>query len=576
MRLSVSLLALCALQSPALAADIDVDSLVTAATVYPSGATVTRQAEFSAESGTNSIIIDDLPLDFDPASLRISGEGNAEFAIVSVNHRVDRLPPEDEKTSPQVQRLEDEIEAMEDQLEALDRDIRDQHALMSVADARLKFAHALISREPQKMVDDLEYQRATTATWAEAIGIVTAEVDKAMTARNLAATEVDRIEKQKEDIREELQKKQQALSATQMPRPPRSIATVEIDTDSALEGKLQISYRIDEAGWQPVYDLRLNQGETASLGIERHARVVQYSGEDWTDVALTLSTARPTQRMEAPELWEIQVRPAPKVTPMRPAASAGLQMQKRQPLEAQSEMLADAMVEEDVALAPAPEPVFVGQSRSAEIDTQGQTIIYKLPTKATVSGDGTVRQLSIDSHEMEVKMLARSTPELDSNAYLYASLTNSLGGPLLPGSASVFRDGTFVGETHVALTAAGEETMLPFGVLDGVTVKRRVLSREDGDFGIIGTTNRRTERYAIIAESVLSYAIPLTIFDRAPYSENEDFEVEVYARPAPSETSVEGKRGVRSWTFELGAGTKKKIEFSYEITWPGDQQIVVH
>ncbi len=574
MRISVSLLALAAFSGPAFAADIDVDSLVSAATVYPSGATVTRQAAFSAQAGGHQIIIDDLPLEFDPASLRVAGSGNAAFSIVSVDHRVDRLPPADDEINPVVERIEAEIEALEDQLAAMERDIRDQKALISVADARAKFAKTLMEREPQKMVDDLEYQRATTESWAAAIGIVTGEIDKAMTARNQALNVIAEIKDSQEEVEEDLYIKRRELEATQLPRPPRSIATVQIDTGEAVEGMLEVSYRINNAGWQPVYDLRLDQGEDARLSMERHARVQQYSGEDWTDVALTLSTARPTQRMDAPELWAIQVHPAPKPVPAQPRAVGGASLQKREPLAAQAEFFEDSVMLSEVDAVP--EPEFRSAALSAEIDTQGQTVIFKLPASASIAGDGTVRQLSIDAHDIKVDLLARSAPELDTNAYLYASLTNSLGGPILPGNASIFRDGTFVGETQMKLTAAGEDTLLPFGVLDGITVERNVLGREDGDFGIIGTTNRRTESYEITAKSVLTYRIPMTIFDRAPYSENEDFEVEVFARPAPNEDAVEGRRGVRSWTFELAPSGSKQIAFSYEITWPGDQNIVVH
>ena len=571
MRYSTTAIALLMFNCPALAADIAADSLVTAATVYPSGATVTRKVAFEGGAGENRIIVDDLPLNFDAASLRVSGQGSAEFSIVSVDHRVTRLPPAPDEAHPDRDRIEAEIEALEEQLTALGRETRQRESDIRVAQTRLDFVQALMEREPQKMVDDVEYTRATAASWSETIDVLAQQTQVALSARDQALAAMDDIEDRRRDVSDELQKKQRELDATQQPAPPRSIATVEIASDSDVNGALEITYRVDAAGWEPVYDLRLDQGAEATLEIERHARITQNTGEDWNSVDLTLSTARPSQRMDAPELWASQVVQMPDAQPYASGASIRKSMAPPSPAmemrQAQADLLSSVMEE-----APAE---FEADGVMAEIDTQGQTVVFRLTSKATVSGDGTVRQLGIDKGTSEVGLLARATPELDTNAYLYAALTNRFGGPILPGRASAFRDGTFVGEVWMPLIAAGKETTLPFGVLDGLEITRHVIEKQDGDYGIIGTTSRRVERYELTAESVLGYSIPVTLFDRAPFSEDEDLEVEPYARPEPSETDIDGKRGVRSWTFDLPAGGTKNIQFGFEITWPGEGQIIV-
>lgn len=572
MRLSTTAITLLAMTCPALAIEVQADSEVSEATIYPTGATVTRLVEFSAPSGNNQIVISDLPLNFDAASLRVSGSGNTSFNIVSVDHRVRRLPPPADEANPARDRIEDEIEALEKNIQGFDREARQQKAKIQVAETRLEFIEELMDREPQKHVDDVEYQRASPATWAESITVIAQQTEIALTARNEAFNVMEDITDRADEVRDELDEKFEELNATQQPSPPRSIATVEIASDADVTGTLEISYRVNSAGWEPVYDLRLDQDEDATLEIERHARIVQTTGEDWNGIDLTLSTARPSQRMDTPELWATQ---AIQLTQEVYGRASGALVQKsmapaaprreRQLMESQA-VLMDAIEEEAYVEA---------DSIMAEIDTQGQTVVFHLTSKASITGDGTVRQLSIDKSTSKVNLLARATPELDTNAYLYAALTNGFGGPILPGRASAFRDGTFIGELYMPLVAAGKETTLPFGVLDGLEIKRHVIEREDGDFGIIGTTSRRIERYELTAESVLTYSIPVTLFDRAPFSEDEDLEIEAYARPQPSEIDIDGKRGVRSWTFDLKAGSSKKIQFGYEITWPGEGQIIV-
>ncbi|MDZ7936439.1 MAG: DUF4139 domain-containing protein [Emticicia sp.] len=62
-----------------------------------------------------------------------------------------------------------------------------------------------------------------------------------------------------------------------------------------------ISYFIQNAGWTPTYDFRIDK-LSEPITIAYKANVYQYSGEDWKDVKLSLSTANPRQNGVAPVL----------------------------------------------------------------------------------------------------------------------------------------------------------------------------------------------------------------------------------------------------------------------------------
>ena len=543
--------------APGIAAEIDVDSAVTAATLYSQGALVTRTARFQAGIGTNSIVIDDLPLEFDPASLRVAGSGNSAFNIVSVNHRIDRLPPVIDTDSPQLLAVEE----IEEKLRLLEVENRTHYAAIQAAEVREKMIAALIAREPQRMVDEADTLRAGPETWAAAIGVLASETSKALADKNTAQLLLDGNAMASEELQEELLVAQEVLAASQLPSPDRSTATVEISSNAQVNGTVELSYYVWQASWQPVYDLRLEQGAQPRLTIERHVRVQQMTGEDWSKVELTLSTAQRSERMDAPDLSEQQAVLAEEY---RGADGAG-NLAFEAPVEADVMTEAQSEVSRDDAK--------VAVEVLAGVRMQGQTVVYDLPAAVDVSGDGTVRQLAIDKASADVGVLARATPEFDSHTYLYAAIINKFGGPILPGRAAAFRDGTFVGELNVPMIPVGKETILPFGVLDGIEVTRVVLEKEEGDFGLIGTTNRRVENFAVTTESLLEYPMMVTVFDRVPFSEAEDLEVISRARPEPSEVDFEGRRGVQAWTFELAPKATQKIEFGFELNWPGDRNM---
>ena len=64
------------------------------------------------------------------------------------------------------------------------------------------------------------------------------------------------------------------------------------------------------AGWAALYDIRASgtETETPAIALGYLAQVTQNTGEDWTDTAMTLSTARPALASIEPELsaWYLE------------------------------------------------------------------------------------------------------------------------------------------------------------------------------------------------------------------------------------------------------------------------------
>src|SRR5438309_2020977 len=77
---------------------------------------------------------------------------------------------------------------------------------------------------------------------------------------------------------------------------------------------------------------------------------------------------------------------------------------------------------------------------------------------------GEMKRVQIDDMALDPTLTARTVPKAEQKAYLYAKLTMARGTPVLPGTVSLFRDATFVGNGQLPLLAPGEEHELGFGV----------------------------------------------------------------------------------------------------------------
>ena len=80
---------------------------------------------------------------------------------------------------------------------------------------------------------------------------------------------------------------------------------VDLAADAEARATFRVSYTVRDARWAPLYDARLDTGardRKPALELVRRAEIVQQTGEDWPDVALSVSTVRTAKGGNGPEL----------------------------------------------------------------------------------------------------------------------------------------------------------------------------------------------------------------------------------------------------------------------------------
>ncbi|MEQ8290708.1 MAG: mucoidy inhibitor MuiA family protein [Roseovarius sp.] len=533
--------ALALLPTAVLAEDIPLASDVTGVTLYPNGATVTRRVPFSAPAGAHQLVLTDLPRNTPLASVRVAVEG---AQMGSVSTRNDFVPPRTEETNAAIQAAEDRVELLEEELRNRQAAIESIRLEAKAAEARVEFLESLGKGEGVAALD-VEKLMALS----EMIG---SETLAALQAAQGARRRAEAAARELEDLQEDLKRARQALAALVPEREDRAMLAVAVRSDAPAEGTLTVTYNIYEAGWQPVYDLRLER-ETGALDIERGALVYQQTGENWSDVALTLSTTRPTEQVVPGEVWPWLRRifdPEVPVPMPKPLVRA----------EPEAGYAADGAMEE-AAMAPAP------VQAAAQFD--GLSVTYSYPETVDVATGADNLRITLGTLQAEAEMVAQAVPLTDTNAYLMAEFTNEAEELILPThEASFYLDGRFIGTRPLDLIPAGGEAELSFGPIEGLRLERTVLGRNEGDRGMISRSTELTEEVRIEIENLTGEAWPMRVLDRVPYSEQEDLEIEWNAAPHASEMDVDGKRGVLAWDFEIAAGEEKEITLTHTLEWP--------
>lgn len=559
MRLRIVLAAIPVMTVAAHAAEVTGSSRIDQVTVFPAGAEITRLGKVKIERGEHVILFTDLPARALPGSIRVEGKATGRLAIGSVDTRKAFVPrADDSKAAPERKRLEEAIEKLRDERAQL-------QASLDAAEAQKVFI-ANLAQLPSRP-GPANGTPSAQPDWGQLFSLIGqrhAEAQKAVLDVQLKMREVDRQIK-------DLEGKLAALAPRQE---ERTEVKIFVSAGANLEADLVIRYQVGAASWTPYYDARLSTGtkaETPKLVLERRASIQQRSGESWENVALALSTTRPGSSTAAPELRTVTIDYEPDVAsrPLPPPAPMAMAPRSVGPAK-----IASGGADEEAARERAQrQEVVRADDIRATIDAQGFQAIYAIAGRVTVPATGEAKRVQIDDAQLEPSLVVRTVPKRDTKAFLYAKATMAKGTPILPGAVSLFRDGTFVGTGTLPQLAPGEEHELGFGVDDAVRVRHAVVEEKRGETGLITSSKTDVRNYRISVKNLHERAIPVSVQDQIPVSQNQDIKVELLGKSAPSKRDVDDKRGVLAWDLSLAPDEEKVVEFGYRATWPGAKRI---
>ncbi|MCA6123100.1 mucoidy inhibitor MuiA family protein [Bradyrhizobium sp. WSM 1704] len=528
--------------SPLHAADLDAASQVDAVTVYPDGASVTRVITLDLPAGDNTLVARDFPVGLDPSSLRVEGDAGARLTIGAIDARPPRPAP-----PANLPEIDKRIEALKDQRE-------DLQGMIISAEARRKFAERFAEASPVGLGEKGEAR--PVSEWRAAFSAVGDEV----------ATADNAIREAKRKQRE-LDREIARLDADRAARPSSKFEVrIELASTAATKATLRVTYAVRNARWTPLYDARLDTGakdRKPVIELVRRAEITQSTGEDWSNVALAVSTVRVARGGNAPDLNSLLVQ-YPQVP--RPMAAG---------------RAFDSVQQRAVPLAPAPElaenMAKRADEREAVADAGAFQATFKIPGRVSVAANEGAKSLRIATTTITPDLAIRAVPVIDPTAFLEASFVQTDDAPLLPGLVAIYRDGIFVGRSRMATAAKDETVRLGFGADDKVKIERTVLKRNEGSAGLFVTTSKTDERaFKTIVRNGHDFPIKVAIQDQLPVSETEDIVVEMLpSSTQPTTTNVRDKRGVLEWAFEAKPGDSRDINFGWRMRWPKDKGVVM-
>ncbi|CAM5636906.1 hypothetical protein GCM10010261_22440 [Streptomyces pilosus] len=433
------------------------------------------------------------------------------------------------------------------------------------ADDDSALRHRVTALEEERSV--LEQHRDRLRARAELLGRVAADLlrDIAEGAgcgepeRERWSRELDRVDGERDSCGERLRAAEAGLArvAAELSEahgaldlhgtePAELTAHIELTVHAPADGpaEVRLSHLTPCALWRPAYRAVLDGRE---LTLETDAIVWQRTGEDWSDVRLTLSTARSASAGEPPRLGEDRLTLTDRTAAERRTVHVGLR-------------------EEEIGdIGPAPEPGLPG------VDDGGQVRVLRSPAPVTVPADGRAHRVPLSSFTSPARSEYSCSPELSPLVSQVVRCDNRSGHALLAGPVDLVGGSGFAGRGTLDFTAPGAPVELSFGSRDDHRVLRRTEETRDTT-GI----SQRTVLTRTVRLHLSRFSAPgddedrvISLRERVPVPEVSAVDVRLRRDACSPVPDAVDEDGIVRWDIPLGPGGRRTVTLVYEVSASG-------
>lgn len=316
------------------------------------------------------------------------------------------------------------------------------------------------------------------------------------------------------------------------------IVRVELRAEQPGPVTVAIRYQVDGASWAPSYNARY-LSDTSKVGLEVFGIVTQTTGETWSDVALSLSTANPA-------IGTLPTLTAWKLTGVGGELQAGRGLYDNYGTESDGEAVSE-------------------QTELVARRDGAAPMVFAVDGPRTVVGDGSQQRIPLATQTFDATQSHLTVPKLVPEVFRSAEVHYTGNVPLLPGALAAYVDGDFVGSTSMPMVLPGEDFDVAFGTHERLKVDRQLLSRNEER---VGFKNRKyTFRFRTTVQNFGPTSETIVLLDQVPVSEVERIDVRLI-RADGSATDPADPPGTLRWVLDVPPGGTQTVDLEFTVTGP--------
>jgi uncharacterized protein (TIGR02231 family) len=532
MNLRYQLIIGCLVAASSLSAEtFRMSSTVTAVTIYDDRATVTRIAQTSLRPGVYALSFNNLPVNILDQSVRVSGEAvGAKILDVRVELTfLDTIP-------------EERIQALQSRIQELQGRVNEFNDRLSVLATERDFISQIKAQSADNISKDLKVQRPTVEDWQKVLAFFDSNLSKNF-------SEQRKIVKERTETQAKIDALQRQVNQIS-PGSRRASKNILVDVEVTQEGTLKLSpqYVVKGSGWHPEYEVRVAT-ESQEVELTYRGVIQQSTGEDWKNVDLTLSTARPDLGGVKPELnpWYVTI-----AGPLRPMLKSAIN-------SAHSVNEAAVQGQSEARMEPVDQPV-------ARVESEQSSALFHVVAKGTVLSDNVPQKVTIAIEKLHAEFSYTSVPKLSPYVYLKAAIRNTTDAPLLAGIASIFSNDDYVALSQLKTIAPNESFEAYLGIDPSIKIERKLVNKFTDYTGTFTKNVRVSYEFSYALENNRKSEQTVAVQENIPISQNEKILVD---QIEPSEKELRrDDRGILTWTIQMKPSEKRSWKLKFNVEYP--------
>lgn len=361
------------------------------------------------------------------------------------------------------------------------------------------------------------------------------------------------------DIQQRQARAQDALNqlmASSVTSTASNVTQVSVRTASRAPSSIKLHYQVQGAGWEPTYQARLNTN-SEQLNITASAIIAQQTGENWTNVPVTLSTANPNQRATG----RLPHVPRLSLYEENQDVEYAIPMSDNMPVVVSAR---EGYSDDSRAPNMAPLPNFTVNSQN-----KNGIIEYRLPQRVTIPSGGRRVRTVIGEQSGSSKLWVRSTPSVETAAYWYASAP-FLTPEWMDGALQLYRDDNYVGQSRYNYQMLKEQG-IGFGRDPSMMVKELINEDKQGEKGVLNRTQTLTTTNAYQFTNQHNRPVRLQVLGSEPISRDDSLKVAVTHTPPVTERNWNDNQGMVAWEFNVPSKQSQVIRTTSQISYPANK-----
>jgi uncharacterized protein (TIGR02231 family) len=515
-----------------------VPSQIKEVTLFSGKALVKREAFVSVQRGPNELLIEikAFHIDRDSVTAKVFGAGE----ILSVQFK--EIPLKEEAQH----KIKDLIQKIEELKRAKEK-ISDQR---KVLEKKESFLESLIDFSKAQIPQDIKTTFPRMQDVAEALEFLDSNLHEIKAGKQSLAVSMKEVTEKIEVLERELN----TLRGTG--NKVKKVIEIVFNATKEQKTRIEADYLVKGATWEPLYKVSVPM-TLSELDLTMFSKILQKTGEDWNQVALSISNVIPLSGVGLPSLssWTLDM----------PRPPAGIRTKAARPDKENAVM---EVLQGEALRGPQEEAAFAMAERM-ELPLSFE---YKIPQRIDIESRDKETMLPLFNRKISGEFYYYAVPRLSALTFLVCKAKPEK--ELLSGPLNVYFGGRYIGKTQLSEKKAGEVFQVSLGADREVKVRREKVrdTIKETYFGKIKRdTIVRELTYKISVENLKSRSIVLKLLDSIPVSRTDRIEVkDLTMEPEPTEKNYHDKEGVMLWNYELDSGEKGEITLQFVVTYPND------